>query len=158
MAEMRHERRVDVAGVVIAVALFGAAAMIWWDMTTLQISSVYGVGPKAMPIVVATGLSLLAIGNLITALRGDLPERESAAPGPVLLIIGGLAALIAAIAFSGGFIPGMTILFATTATAFGRRAVLIDLLIGFVLATVVYLLFVKLLTLSLPIGPLERLL
>ncbi|HEX2725554.1 MAG TPA: tripartite tricarboxylate transporter TctB family protein [Beijerinckiaceae bacterium] len=158
MSDMRRERRVDPAGVVIAVVLFGAAAVIWWDMTTLQISSVYGVGPKAMPIVVATGLALLAVGNLITALRGDLPPRESAAAGPVLLILVGLAALIAAIAFGGGFIPGMTILFATTATAFGRRAVLIDLVIGFVLATVVYLLFVKLLTLSLPVGPLERLL
>jgi putative tricarboxylic transport membrane protein len=158
MAGMRRERRVDPAGIVIAIALFGAAAVIWWDMTTLQISSVYGVGPKAMPIVVATGVALLGAGNLIMALRGDLPQRESAAPGPVLLIIGGLAALIAAIAFGAGFIPGMTILFATTATAFGRRAVLTDLVIGFVLATMVYLVFVKLLTLSLPMGPLERLL
>jgi putative tricarboxylic transport membrane protein len=158
MSEMRRERRVDAAGVVIALALFVAAAVIWWDMTTLQISSVYGVGPKAMPIVVATGLALLAIGNLVTAVRGDLPHRESSAYGPVLLIIAGLAALIAAVGFGGGFIPGMTILFAATATAFGRRAVLTDLVIGFVLSLVVYLLFVKLLTLSLPIGPLERLL
>jgi putative tricarboxylic transport membrane protein len=58
----------------------------------------------------------------------------------------------------GGFIPGITILFAATAAAFGRRAFVIDLGIGFVLAIVVYVLFVKLLTLSLPVGPLERLL
>jgi putative tricarboxylic transport membrane protein len=158
MAETRRERRVDSAGVIIALTLFAMAAVIWWDMTSLQISSVYGVGPKAMPIVVATGLALLAIGNLVLALRGDLPERESADPKPILLIMGGLAALIAAIGFGGGFIPGMAILFAATATAFGRRAVLTDLAIGFVLAVVVYLLFVKLLSLSLPMGPLERLL
>ncbi|HEX2134464.1 MAG TPA: tripartite tricarboxylate transporter TctB family protein, partial [Microvirga sp.] len=38
-----------------------------------------------------------------------------------------------------------------------RRAFLTDLAIGFALAVVVYLLFVKLLALSLPMGPLERL-
>jgi putative tricarboxylic transport membrane protein len=157
MAEER-KRRVDAAGLVVALALLVVAAVIWWDMTSLQISSVYGIGPKAMPIVVATGLALLSLGNLVLALRGDFPARESADPTTILLIIGGLAALIALLAFSGGFIPGMTILFATTATAFGRRAVLTDLAIGFVLSVVIYLVFVKLLTLSLPVGPLERLL
>jgi putative tricarboxylic transport membrane protein len=158
MGETRRERRVDPAGVIIALALLVLAAVIWWDTTTLQISSVYGVGPKAMPIVVAVGLALLSIGNLVIALRGELPDRESSDPRPILLIIAGMAAPVAAIAFGGGFILGMTVLFAATATAFGRRAVLTDLAIGFVLAVIVYLIFVKLLTLSLPEGPLERLL
>jgi putative tricarboxylic transport membrane protein len=52
----------------------------------------------------------------------------------------------------------MTILFAATATAFGRRAIAADLIIGFVIAVVIYLAFSKLLTLGLPEGPLERLL
>ena len=50
-----------------------------------------------------------------------------------MLILGGLAALIALIGFGGGFIPATTILFAATAAAFGRRAILTDLAIGFVL-------------------------
>jgi putative tricarboxylic transport membrane protein len=158
MGETRRERRVDPAGVIIALALLVLAAVIWWDTTTLQISSVYGVGPKAMPIVVAVGLALLSIGNIVIALRGELPDRESSDPRPISLIIAGMAAPVAAIAFGGGFILGMTVLFAATATAFGRRAVLTDLAIGFVLAVIVYLIFVKLLTLSLPEGPLERLL
>ena len=66
--------------------------------------------------------------------------------------------MIAIIGFGGGFILATTILFAATATAFGRRAFLADLAIGFVLALVVYLMFDKLLSLSLPAGPLERLL
>jgi putative tricarboxylic transport membrane protein len=111
-----------------------------------------------MPIVVATGLALLGIGNLIIAIRGELPHRETGDPKAILLIVGGLAALIAMIGFGGGFILGMTILFAMTAAAFGRRAFLTDLAIGFGLGLVVYLLFVKLLTLSLPVGPIERLL
>lgn len=76
--------------------------------------------------------------------------------GPVLMVLGGLAAMIAIIGLGGGFIPAMTILFAATATAFGRRAMLTDLILGFVIATVIYLVFNKLLTLGLPAGPLEQ--
>ena len=88
----------------------------------------------------------------------DFPEREDYDAKAVGLIVGGLAALIAIIGLDGGFIPATTILFAATAAAFGRRAFLTDFVIGFVLSLVVYLLFTKLLSLSLPVGPLERLL
>ena len=84
--------------------------------------------------------------------------REAPIRKPILLILGGLAALIALIGLGGGFIPATAILFAATAAAFGRRAFLTDLLIGFVLGVVIFLIFDKLLTLSLPSGPLERLL
>jgi putative tricarboxylic transport membrane protein len=157
MAEL-PTRRVDRAGLAIAAALLAAAGVVLWDMSQLQITSVYGVGPKAMPIVVASGLALLSIGNLIMALRGDLPDREPADLRPILLILGGLAGLIVLIGNGGGFIPATTLLFVATAAAFGRRALYVDVLIGLVLATVVYLVFAKLLTLSLPAGPLERLL
>jgi putative tricarboxylic transport membrane protein len=151
-------RHIDRAGLIIAALLLAAAGVIFWDSSNLQITSVYGVGPKAMPIVVASGLVLLSIGNLVMALRGELPVRESADPKAILLILGGLAALIALIGLGGGFIPATAILFATTATAFGRRAFLTDLAIGFGLGLVIFLMFDKLLTLSLPAGPLERLL
>jgi putative tricarboxylic transport membrane protein len=133
------------------------AAVIWTDMMSLQLSSVYGVGPKAMPIVVSGGLAVLAIGNGIMAFRGDLPERETTDLRAILLILGGLAALIGLVGWGGGFIPATAILFAATSAAFGRRAFLTDLLIGLVLGVVIYLLFSKLLTLSLPMGPIERL-
>jgi putative tricarboxylic transport membrane protein len=147
----------DLAGIIIATALAALAALIFFDLARLELTSTYGVGPKAMPIVVACGLAVLAVGNLVIAFRG-----QSAAPEPVdlravALILGGLAALIALISFGGGFIPAMTILFATTSAAFGRRAFITDIVIGFVLAFVVYLVFSKLLALGLPVGPLERL-
>jgi putative tricarboxylic transport membrane protein len=150
-------RNIDQAGIVIAALLLAAGGIILWDMTTLQITSVYGVGPKAMPIVVAAGLILLSVGNLVIALRGELPDRESADPKAILLILGGLAGLIALIGLGGGFIPATAVLFATTAAAFGRRAFLPDLAIGAGLGLLIFLLFDKLLTLSLPAGPLERL-
>jgi putative tricarboxylic transport membrane protein len=152
------QRRTDVAGLVIALILLALAGLVWWDMTKLQILSPYDLGPKVMPIVVSACLALLAIGNAIGALRGDLPPRDSLDWKPIILILGGLACLIALIAFGGGFMIGTAILFATTSAAFGRRAFLTDLLIGAAIAVVVYLLFGKLLTLSLPAGPLEHLL
>jgi len=151
-------RRVDPAGVVIAFALAALAAVLVWDARQLPSTSMYGMGPEAMPIVVAVGLGLLAIGNLIDALRGNLPPRESADPRAVLLILAGLALLIAIIGFGGGFILATSALFVTTSAAFGRRAVLADSAIALVMSTLIYLAFDRLLTLSLPAGPLERLL
>jgi putative tricarboxylic transport membrane protein len=151
-------RRIDPAGVVIALALAVLAAVLVWDASHLPSTSMYGMGPEAMPVVVATGLGLLAIGNLVDALRGNLPPRESTDPKPVLLILGGLALLIAIIGFGGGFILATAVLFVATSTAFGRRAILTDLVIALVMSTLIYLAFDRLLTLSLPTGPLERLL
>ena len=151
-------RRVDRAGLVIAALLAGLAAVLVWDARGLQSTSMYGMGPEAMPIVVAIGLALLAIGNLADALRGNLPARESADPVPVVLILAGLALLIAIIGLGGGFILATSALFVTTSAAFGRRAIGIDAVIALVMSTLIYLAFDRLLTLSLPAGPLERLL
>jgi putative tricarboxylic transport membrane protein len=150
-------RRVDPAGLVIALMLAAVAAVLVWDANQLQSNTTYGMGPQVMPIVIAIGLGILAIGNLIDALRGNLPPRESADPKAVLLILAGLALLIAIIGLGGGFILATTALFVTTSTAFGRRAILADLAIGLVMTTLIYLAFDRLLTLSLPAGPLERL-
>jgi len=150
--------RADRPALAIAIGLLALAGIIFWDQAQLQLTSVYGLGPKAMPIVVACGLALLGVANLVTALRGDLPERESTDHKAIVLILGGLAALIALIGIGGGFIIATAVLFAATSAAFGRRAFIIDLIIGLVIGAVVYLLFDKVLTLSLPAGPLERLL
>jgi putative tricarboxylic transport membrane protein len=151
-----RERRVDPAGLAIAGLLAVLAILIAWDTSNLTLTSVYGVGPKAMPFIVSIGLAVLAAGNLINGLKGDLPVREEINIQPILRVLGGLAALIAVIGFGGGFIIATALLFGMTAAAFGRKAFHIDLLIGLALATVVYLIFSKLLALSLPVGPLER--
>src|SRR5262245_58440681 len=87
----QESRRIDRAGLAIAFALAALAVLLVFDASRLSSGAMYGVGPEAMPIVVAVGLALLAIGNFIDAMRGNLPPRESADPRPVLLILAGLA-------------------------------------------------------------------
>lgn len=149
---------IDRAGVAIAVALLLVAGLIAWDASRLRLGSVYGVGPAAAPLLVAGGMAALAIGNLVLAIRGDQPAREALDGAAILLILGGLAGLILVIGIGGGFVLATAILFAATATAMGRRAAATDLAIGLVLGLLVYLLFAKLLALSLPAGPLEAML
>lgn len=158
MSEAPQSRaRPDRAGFVIAGLLALLAVVLVWDASKINAVVTYGMGPEATPVVIAIGLGILAIANFIDAMRGNLPPRESADPLAVWLILGGMAALIAIIGLSGGFIPAATVLFVATSTAFGRRAIVTDLIIALVLTTLIYLAFDKLLTLSLPAGPLERL-
>jgi len=148
----------DPAGIVVACLLLGLAATVAWDAGTLQGNATYGLGPSAIPYAIAVGLAVLAVGNLITAFVGPRPARETIDPKAILLILGGLIALMGVIALGGGFIPATAALFAATATAFGRRTPLTDLAIGAALGLLIFLLFDKALTLALPAGPIERLL
>lgn len=143
---------------IVAAALFLAAGTIVVDAMRIEISATYGFGPAAVPHVIAAGLAILGIAHVVMAFRGTWPEPERSDLPPILIILGGLVALIALIGLGGGFIPATAILFAATATAFGRRAILTDLCIGLALAVIVFLVFDKLLTLTLPYGPIERLL
>lgn len=152
--------RRDAAGFVIGAALLGLAALVAWDASSHGAGPAYSrIGPSAAAYVVAVCLAMLGVAHLFTAARGgEAVEREPFDVGPVILILAGLAGQIAAFAFGGGFILGATILFAATARAFGRTALHIDAAIGFTLSLLVYLMFTKLLSLSLPEGPFERLL
>jgi putative tricarboxylic transport membrane protein len=173
--------QIDKAGLIMAAILVFLAGLLWREAYTMGGTVSYGVGPTAALKVVAGGLLFLALATGWSAFRsgGDAPEPLNAKP--VWLILAASAVMIAFIRFGIGFIPAMTILFATTARAFGRRPrldldigigividgkesrfrishIYQDIVIGFITATLIYLLFSKLLTLTLPQGPLERLL
>ena len=141
---------------VIGIALFALAFITWRDASAMQIRATYGMGADAASYFVALFLALMGAGHLVAAFRWqDDPGRTDwKAVGWVAL---GLSSLIAAIWVGAGFIIGSTLLFVFTARAFGRRAWLADLALGLGLATGIFLLFNKLLTLSLPMGPVERL-
>ena len=86
-------RKPDTAGMVIAGALLLIALVIFWDASAMQVATTYGMGPQAMPYVIAIGMALLAAGNFLLAWRGDFLARESFDPKAIMLILGGLAAL-----------------------------------------------------------------
>ena len=149
---------VDKPGLIMAGILLFLAFMLWREASMMSGAVSYGVGPTAALKVVAGGLLILAISTGFAALRNPGSEAEPMDAKPVWLILGASAVMISFIKFGVGFIPATTVLFAATATAFGRRNILADLAIGLVLSVLIYLLFSKLLTLTLPQGPLERLL
>jgi putative tricarboxylic transport membrane protein len=152
-ARMRIDRRAAGMGLV----LLAIAAVVLWDASAQTVSATYGIGPTAMPYVVASALATLGFGHLVVAFKNGLPVPEHADGVAIAWIALGLVALLLCIAFGGGFILATTILFAVTARAFGRRALLTDAAIGFALGVSIHLMFTKLLTLSLPAGPFERL-
>jgi putative tricarboxylic transport membrane protein len=150
-------RRVDKRALVMGLALLVTAAVVLHDAMTQTITATYGLGPTAMPLVLSVFLAALGIGHVITAFKDGLPVPEHADGAAIGWIALGLISLLICIAVGAGFILATTILFAATARAFGRRALMTDALIGFGLGLLIHLLFSKLLTLSLPAGPLERL-
>lgn len=158
MAQGSSSRGLDRPAVVVGLLLIAAAAIVLYDGTQQTIVATYGVGPKAMLYVVASGLALLGLAHFVVAFRDGLPKPEAADRGALAWIIGGLVAFVVIIAVGGGFVIGTAILFASVARGFGRRAFPADLAIGFVIGLVIFLVFAKLLTLMLPGGPLERLL
>lgn len=104
--------------------------------------------PRVSPL--ATRLMLVALIGFIIALAGSY---WSVILGPVgvwlTALYGGFAPLI-------GFVSAL--IFVVALTIRPKRAGLRDLAIGITLGAVIYVLFTRLLTLSLPQGPLERML
>ncbi|WP_026616512.1 tripartite tricarboxylate transporter TctB family protein [Ensifer aridi] len=151
-------RRPDRAALIIAVVLAAIAGLIFWDVSRLSGLAGYSqVGPTTVPYAIAFCLVGLAIWTAAEALRGDFGhEREKQEFGPVVWIVGGLAAQMLLLN-TLGFSIATGILFAMTACGFGKRRLWFTIPIGIAFSYLVWLIFAKLLQLSLPAGPLERL-
>jgi len=147
----------DRPAIVVGFLMLALAGILWSDAIGIARQVNYGVGPAVMPKIIATALVIFGGLSILSGFRNAGTEPEEAEFGPVFLLIVGFLILTALIGFGGGFIPAMAIQFAITSFGFGRRAILVDLALSLVLAFFVYLLFSKGLTLSLPQGPLERL-
>jgi putative tricarboxylic transport membrane protein len=154
---MRMTRPVNRPYLVIGALLLVVAAITAWDASAMTIRANFGVGADAASYLVALFLAVLALCHLGLALRGaglEVDPVDWKAVGWIGLALG---SLVATVLLGGGFILGTALLFAFTARAFGRRALVADLVIGAVLGLLVFGLFHGLLTLALPEGPLERL-
>ncbi|MBW9061596.1 tripartite tricarboxylate transporter TctB family protein [Agrobacterium pusense] len=142
---------------VIAIVLLAIAAVTYWDASHMVSRARYGMNASAASYFVAILFAFLAIGHLFNAFKPNDVENETVDWKAVGWIGLALSGLIASIWAGGGFILGSTLLFAFTARAFGRKALIADICLGATLGVAVFLLFNKLLTLALPMGPLERL-
>ena len=147
----------DRGGLVIAALLGVLAAVIFWKTRAMPVAAMYArVGPTTFPYVIAAGLAALSVGTAVSAWRRGFPEREPDHLGPILWIVGGLAAQMLLLKLAG-FSIATGILFACAARGFGRGPLWMTVPIGIAFSFVVWVIFARLLQLSLPAGPLERL-
>ena len=150
-------RRPDGAALVIAAILAVIAAVIIWQTSQMRVPPIQArVGPTVFPYIIAGGLLLLSVGTVASALRHGFPAREADNFQPIMWIVGGLIAQLLLLS-TVGFSIATGVLFACTAKAFGRGPLWQTIPIGAVFALLVWLAFAKGLQLSLPSGPLERL-
>lgn len=149
-------RRPDRAALVIAVVIALVAAVIVYSTATAHGGSTTRIGPGAFPYTISGCLFVLSVWTGFEAWRGDFPEREAQEFGPVIWIVGGLAAQMLLLN-TVGFSIATGILFAATARGFGKRPLWMTIPIGIALSFVVWIIFAKGLQLSLPAGPLEHL-
>lgn len=151
------ERRPQGAAFVIAALLAGLAGLLLWDAHGLRQDGGYaGVGPADVPRLIGYGLLALAALTVVTGIKGDLPKPPRQAPAPVLWILGGLGLQLATLHLAGFVLSG-ALLFGFTARGFGQKPLWRNVLVGAVLAFVIYGVFDRLLKLNLPGGPLEQL-
>jgi putative tricarboxylic transport membrane protein len=155
--EHSKPRGADRAALIIAACLGIVAIVIFWQTARMPVAGNYArIGPTAFPYAIAAVLLVLAVWTAVAALRGDFPEREEQATEPVLWIVGGLAAQMLLLKFAG-FSIASGLLFAATARGFGRGPLWLTIPMGIVIAFLIWIIFARGLQLSLPAGPLERL-
>jgi putative tricarboxylic transport membrane protein len=115
-------------------------------------------GPALMPMIVASGLTLLGLMTTFTAWRGGKAGTEADGAAAIVHDWPGfgwvLAALVvfAALVEPLGFSLAAAVLFALVARGFASRRPLGDFAIGLALTLAIFLVFAKGLGLTLPAG------
>lgn len=153
--------RRDRAQLAISALLIALAAFVFWQVQQIPADGGYSaVGPRFTPLLVAAGL--LAIGCVLLwqswttgwkGMEGTAPPEPFFAPA-FLWIAGALVLHMLVIGFLG-FTIASTLLFAMVARGLGSRRVVHDVVIGLVLAVVVFLFFTRVLNVTLPASPLR---
>jgi putative tricarboxylic transport membrane protein len=151
------------APIVVGVALLALGTVTLFDAFRVASGVGPGVGPSAAMQLIALLLAGLGIAHLVQAARlarrGAVREdAEKVNLVSLAWVLGGLVLQIVLLSLGAGFILSSTVLFTATACGFGRSLRSWGPVYGLVLSTLVYVFFTKALALSLPIGPLERLL
>jgi putative tricarboxylic transport membrane protein len=151
------------APLVVGLVLLALAALTLVDSFRVATGTGPGIGPSVAMKLTGGLLGLLAVAHLVTAWtkRGESWDRtieDALNPASLAWVLGGLTAQIVVLALGGGFIAAATVLFVCTACGFGRSLWSLAPVYGLALSMLVYAFFTKALSLTLPAGPLERLL
>jgi putative tricarboxylic transport membrane protein len=127
------------------------------DATGYEIRRSYArCGPEIVPYLIAAGIAMLAVVTVFMAWRGKFEARERMNFAGISWLFGGILAQIAMIYGGAGFIIASAVLFACAARVFGQLTLLLNLAVGAVLSTLLFLLFFYGLGMALPSGQLER--
>jgi len=144
-------------GLGVAVVVFG---LVWiYGALTLPHAVTYAVvGPGLFPALIGAGLVALGALLLVAVARGERFEPQEAEDADAsrrpsmaafwTTVVAGAVSIVAVRPL--GFPVAAALTFALTARAFGSRRLPVDLLVGFLLGVACWLLFSRLLGLSLP--------
>ena len=144
----------------IAIGVLVLAGIIYWQAIAIPVSPIYAqVGPAAVPLIAATGLGLLGLLLLISALRGgwQIEEEKEVAPDyPALAWVAAGLVLNVLLIGPAGFTLASIILFVCVARGFGSRRIVRDALIGAAFALIAYFGFAKTLGINIGSGIVEN--
>ena len=147
----------DLAGLAIAAGLFALAILIWRDAASYPERRTYAqFGPEIFPYLVAAGTAVFAALTALMAWRGGFPARETMNWPPVIWVVMAVVAEIVLLTADLGFILASGTLFGFAARGMGRKPVWLTVAVGIGVSLLLYILFRHGLGLSLPDGPLER--
>jgi len=158
-------KRVNIGEMLLALVAAVFGILIVWQATLIRLNPAYSkVGPRVIPYIVGVGLVVAGVWLGYEALTGHAStgtaESEDADPTlPTdwrtvgLLGLSLLAYLL--LIERAGFIVASATLFVMAAFAMGSRRLARDIVIGVVMATILFLVFSRGLGLSLPAGILK---
>ena len=156
--------RIPLPDLLVGLFVLAFGLVGFWQAGAIPVSPLYAqVGPKAVPYVVASGMTLLGALLVLAALLGGWSAgvAEVAEAGPPNMRALGLlgAGLLANLVLIGpaGFSIAASAQFVLVAAAFGSRSMARDLLIALPLTLLVWFTFVQGLGVNIGAGLLEGL-
>ncbi len=146
-------RRIVAAGFLVAALVILAEAL-----TIPEGGGYQAVGPRAFPLLVGTGLAIVALIGVVQAFPrrpagsdGGAEESEPIQWRPVLALVAALAGYAALIS-PVGYWQSTTLFFTVCARVLGSRRLVRDFIVALVLALATYVLFDRVLGITLPPG------
>ncbi|TCO44401.1 putative tricarboxylic transport membrane protein [Kribbella antiqua] len=156
MTEVNWSRRI------VAIGFLVVAVVVLVSAFRIPVGGGYqAVGPRAFPLLVGGGLGVVAVVGAVQAFRprdsvaaGSALEADDDGPiawRPVLILLAALAGY-AALLVPVGYWQSTTVFFVVCARVLGSRRLLRDAVIALVLALATYVLFDRVLGITLPPG------